>query len=196
MKHAIILAHPKATSLCAGIARAYAQAVQALGQDALVRDLYALDFDPRLRAAELPGADGFSIGTDVERERAEVGDADIFVFVYPFWFNAAPAILKGYVDRVLSMGFGYNFDFGGTSPLLEGRSLISFSTSGAPDKWVQQTDALGTLTAHFDQHLAAVTGLTVLDHIHFGGINSTLEADDARDIFAQVQRSVRRLFKH
>ena len=194
MKHAVILAHPKPGSLCAGIAAAYVKAVRALGHEAEVRDLYAMGFDPRLRAGEIPTEAGYALEPDAEAERARVGGADVFVFVYPFWFNAPPAILKGYVDRVLSMGFGYEFDFGGTTGLLLGRQLLSFSTSGAPDSWVRETGALRTLVAQFDRHLAGVTGLTVADHIHFGGITSALTKAEAKDVFKRVKTAANKLF--
>src|SRR5690606_37493880 len=57
MKHAVIIAHPNRTSLTHSAARAYAEAAEALGHEVIVRDLYAMDFDPRLQAAEIPQDD-------------------------------------------------------------------------------------------------------------------------------------------
>jgi len=194
MKHAVILAHPRPDSFCAAIAKTYAAAARALGHDVLIRDLYAMDFDPRLKASELPREKSGPMQPDVEAERARLRDIDVFVLVYPFWFNAPPAMLKGYIDRVFSMGFGYEPDFGGTSPRLSGRKLISLSTSGAPDLWVRNSGALLTLTAHLDCHLAGMTGLEVADHMHFGGIAAGMSKEDADDIFDQIRAAVRRLF--
>lgn len=190
MKCAVVLAHPKATSFCASMARACVDSLTAAGHAVLLRDLYAMDFDPRLRADELPSDSGFRPAPDVVRERELLAEADLFVFVYPFWFNAPPAILKGYVDRVFGMKFGYAADFGGSKPLLVGRKLLTFSTSGAPDHWVNSTGALKALMAVFDNHVAAVCGLTVADHVHFGGIHSLLADEAAADMLDQVRTRV------
>ncbi|MFN3522763.1 MAG: NAD(P)H-dependent oxidoreductase [Phenylobacterium sp.] len=194
MKHAVIVAHPKEDSLTLAIARRYAAAVQALGHKAVIRDLYRLDFDPRLKASELPGAPGFGPAPDVVAEREAIADAQVFAFVYPFWFNAPPAILKGYVDRVFSMGFGYEPVFGGTSSLLDGRRLISFTTSGAPERWVHSTGAYEALMTLFDRHLAAVCGMTVVDHVHEGGVVPDMTAESFDAIMARVEATATQRF--
>lgn len=194
MKHAIILAHPKPTSFCASIAKTCARTLRSLGHTVVVRDLYGIDFDPRLQAGEIPVYTGYAPAADVIRERGKLAKADSFIFVYPFWFNAPPAILKGYVDRVFSMGFGYRPGSGGTETLLDGRSLASFSTSGAPEEWVNNTGALPALMTVFDRHLAAVTGLTLRDHIHLGGVRSSLTPEAARDMLGRVDSTLRAAF--
>ena len=53
-RHAVILAHPATTSFNALVARTYCEAVGRFGQEAVIRDLYALGFDPVLKDAERP----------------------------------------------------------------------------------------------------------------------------------------------
>jgi NAD(P)H dehydrogenase (quinone) len=194
IQHAVIVAHPNPKSLTLELAQAYTHAAHALGQGCVVRDLYRIGFDPCLKAEELPGPSGYRCAPDAQRERDLIGDAKAFAFVYPFWFNAPPAILKGYVDRVFSMGFGYEPGAGGNEPLLGGRQLISISTSGAPDHWVQSTGALDTLSHGFDHHLAAVCGLTVADHLHFGGAVPGITADSVEEMQTTVRDLVTRIF--
>ncbi|WP_293900279.1 NAD(P)H-dependent oxidoreductase [Phenylobacterium sp.] len=55
MKHAIVLAHPSRKSFNAEIARTYREVVERLGDETILRDLYAMRFDPCLKAAEIPG---------------------------------------------------------------------------------------------------------------------------------------------
>jgi len=190
MKHAVIIAHPNPQSLACAVAKTYADAVAALGHTVVVRDLYRMGFDPCLKAAEVPRPSGFEFGADVTAERRQLADVDVFAFVYPFWFNAPPAILKGYVDRVFSMGFGYAPGLGGTQPLLDGKKLISFSSSGAPDSWVRETGALQALMALFDRHLAAMCGLQLLDHVHVGGIVSDITSEAFDDVLDGVREAV------
>ena len=194
MKHAVIVAHPSAHSFTAQVGQAYAEAARGLGHDVLVRDLYAMDFDPRLKADELPGPRGALCAPDIDAERRLVGDADVFALIYPFWFNAPPAILKGYVDRMFGMGFGYAPGAGGTEPLLSDKRLISFTSSGAPDRWVEETGALAALRQHFDGHIAAVCGLNVIDHLHHGGVVQGITDDAVADMLAEVADAVRERF--
>ncbi|MBC7668456.1 MAG: NAD(P)H-dependent oxidoreductase [Gemmatimonadaceae bacterium] len=194
MSHAVILAHPNPRSFNAAMASAYVEDLKAMGQEVILRDLYALRFDPCLKASEIPGPSAFTPEPDVLAERALLAKAEVFVFVYPFWFNAPPAILKGYVDRVFSMGFGYEPDVGGTRPGLSGRRLLSFSSSGAPDAWVRSTGALANLQTVFDHHLAAVCGMSVLDHIHFGAIVADITPEAVGTCLDQVRATAREHF--
>jgi NAD(P)H dehydrogenase (quinone) len=190
MKHAVVFAHPNPASLTAQAAGAYVEAARALGHEVLLRDLYAMGFDPCLKTGEIPGPAGFAPADDVVAERARLAGVDVFALVYPLWFNAPPAILKGYIDRVFGMGFGYGPTAGGTEPLLEGRKLISVSLSGAPDSWVRETGALQALATLFDQHLAHMCGFAVLDHLHFGDVTPGITEDAVADILAAVRQAV------
>ena len=194
MKHAIVVAHPNPDSLTCAIARTYVEEAQALGHTAITRDLYRIGFDPCLKAEEIPGPHGVRFGDDVVAERKALADCQVFAFVYPLWFNAPPAILKGYVDRVFSLGFGYEPALHGTDPLLTGRRLISFTTSGAPEAWVRDTGALNALTAVFDAHVAAVCGLTLVEHVHTGGIVPGVTAEAVEQILQSVRGAVQRCF--
>jgi NAD(P)H dehydrogenase (quinone) len=194
MKHAVILAHPSRNSFNAAVARAYAEAVKAFGDEVVFRDLYHLNFDPRLQALEMPWIKGYAPGDDVVIERSLLKDVKVFVFVYPLWFNAPPAMLKGYVDRVFGYGFGYEASGGGSAPLLSGRCLASFTTSGAPDSWVEETGAVKSLRHAFDDHVGAMCGPAVLEHKHFGGITPRLTEDAARANLRAVRDTAVRLF--
>jgi len=195
MKHAVIVAHPNPESFNLAMAQTYCRAVEAEGHTAVLRDLYRMDFDPRLQLGELPRPGGFEAAEDVKRERAVIADADVFALVYPLWFNAPPAMLKGYVERVFSMGFGYSpSGLEGNQPLLEGRRLISFSSSGAPNAWMNAEGALAALRNIFDDHFAGVCGLRVVDHVHFGGSHPGIVADRVEACRAEVRAAVTRAF--
>jgi NAD(P)H dehydrogenase (quinone) len=195
VKHAVILAHPKPTSFCAAIARTCVEHLRATDHEVVLRDLYALDFDPRLKAEEMPTAHGAAAAADVVAERQALAGVKSYILVYPFWFNAPPAILKGYVDRVLGMGFGYASISGRMEGLLGGVTLTSFSTSGAPERWVNSTGALKALMTVFDLHLCGVCGFRLLDHKHFGHIISNMTEESAADVLEQVRQTLDALFE-
>jgi len=176
------------------VARSYEDAVSARGQSVVVRDLYRMNFAPCLEAGEMPGAGGFAPGRDVLEERELLGDVEVFVFVYPFWLNSQPAMLKGYIERVFGMGFAYGAGRGGNRPLLAGRRMLSFTSSGAPTEWMVESGSWEAATRLFDTYFAAVCGLEVLDHIHFGGIVPGIRADAVQAHLAKVRDAVARRF--
>ena len=194
MKHAVIVAHPDPKSFTLSVAHAYCEAVKAKGHEPLLRDLYAMEFDPRLKASEIPGHTGFAPADDIVAERALLKDASVFAFVYPFWVNAPPAMLKGYIDRVFGLGFAYGPQGSANQPLLTGRKMISFTSSGAPTEWVEETGAWDAERAIFDKHLARLSGLDVLDHIHFGGIVPGIRADVVERHLESVRTAVTKHF--
>jgi NAD(P)H dehydrogenase (quinone) len=194
MKHAVIVAHPNPDSLTCSAAKVYAGEVTALGQQVVVRDLYGTKFDPCLKASEVPRPSGYLFGPDVVTERDLLDDVDTFVLVYPLWFNSPPAMIKGYIERVFGIGFGFAPGPGGSEPLLEGRKLLSISFSGAPEQWVEETGALDALTTLFDHHLGRMCGLHVIDHVHCGGIVPDMNPEAAAQIFDRIRHTVRTHF--
>lgn len=134
----VILAHPKRD----GFNRAVAQA--AAGDGGRIVDLYGEGFDPVMPEAELPRK--FSFDEAVLRYQDAIKSAEHLVFVHPDWWGGPPAILKGFLDRVLRPGVAYGFreaDFrdAGAKGLLEGkRATVLISTdspepSGGADAW-------------------------------------------------------------
>lgn len=195
MKHAVIYAHPRHTSFTGSVAAAYAKKAMGMGDEVVIRDLYRMNFSPALQERELPFAPDFAPGDDVIAERQMLADADVFVLVYPFWLNAPPAMLKGYLDRVFGFGFAYGQD-GHSGPLLGGRLLISFSSSGAPLRWVQETGAMEAIGKLFDRYFAELCGMRFLEHVHFGGVVPNIRADAVADKLAQVEAVVEKYFRH
>ena len=136
----------------------------------------------------------FAPRPDVVAERKLLADVDVFALFYPFWLNAPPAMLKGYLDRVFGFGFAYGKD-GRSTPLLKGRMLITFSSSGAPDYWVKETGAMETIGKLFDRYFADLCGMHFLEHVHFGNIvpGATPEFVTAR--LAETRRIVEKHFR-
>ena len=185
MKHALIIGHPDPNSLTMAIAECYAQTVSALGHTHVTRDLYRLDFDPRLKLSEMPDREHWMPAPDVEAERQLLRDADVFAFFYPLWFNSPPAIIKGYIERVFGAGFGYaELRDGGARPLLRERQLIHITTSGSRSAWLNEQGSWDSFRKLFDEYFGNVCGMQVRPHIHFDSIVPGL---DQRWITANLQ---------
>jgi NAD(P)H dehydrogenase (quinone) len=131
----ILLANPKSGSFCHALANASAQICKDLGHDVRFHDLCAEGFDPLLKEAEL--LERVSSDPQLERHCGEIREADVIVLVHPNWWGQPPAILKGWVDRVLRSGVAYEFlegDGGEGVPrgLLKAKVAIVLNTSDTP----------------------------------------------------------------
>lgn len=191
---AVIVSHPRRRSFTVAMAESFADAARAAGAEVTLRDLYRLRFDPRLRADEMPDHLGAVVRPDVAREREAIAGADIFAFFYPLWFNATPAMMKGYVDRVFGMDFGFSAQrHGGNQPLLGGRKMVTFTSSGAPQDWVERSGAWAAMQKHFDEHFAAVTGMEIIGRHNNGGVGGGMRRDALDRHRAEVAARARRI---
>ena len=199
LRLAVIVAHPRRRSFTVAMAEAFATAAREAGAEVALRDLYRLRFDPRLRADEMPDHLGARVRPDVARERDAIAGSDIFAFFYPLWFNATPAMMKGYVDRVFGMDFGYAARRGGNEPLLGGRKMVTFTSSGAPQDWVERSGAWAAMQTHFDEHFAAVTGMEIIGHHNIGGVGGGMRRDVVerhREEVAARARRIAEVYRH
>jgi NAD(P)H dehydrogenase (quinone) len=142
MQISVILAHPDKNSFNHAIAHAAAQQLQHDGHAVCMHDLYAEAFDPILPLEEIPR--NAVLPEFVKAHCREISEADGIIIVHPNWWGQPPAILKGWVDRVLRPGVAYEFiegDSGGGVPqkLLKIRAALVFNTSNTPDSREQES---------------------------------------------------------
>jgi len=128
----VILAHPREGSFNHAIARAAVERLMANGHTAVLHDLYQEEFDPLLTGQEI--AKGAHLPPMIARHCAEIAETDGIVIVHPNWWGMPPAMLKGWVDRVIRPGVAYEFvegDGGEGVPkgLLKARAALVFNTS-------------------------------------------------------------------
>jgi NAD(P)H dehydrogenase (quinone) len=174
-KHAVILCHPDPDSFNAAVAKAFCEAVGANFHDVILRDLYSLKFDPVLKANEQPSALEFVPLADVATELDVIHDANIIVLIYPIWFGTPPAMLKGYVERVLGAGFGHRLmRERGEGSTAAGKHLVSISTSGNSSQWLDSQGAIVSLHNVFDNYLANAFSMASHGHLHLSGITEDM----------------------
>ena len=135
MAISIILAHPNPGSFNHAIAQTASDALRRLGHGVILHDLYAERFDPVLPGNEID--DDAVLPPGVEQHCREIAAADGIVIVHPNWWGGPPAIMKGWIDRVLRPGVAYRFDEcdsgeGVPVGLLKARAAIVFNTSNTP----------------------------------------------------------------
>ena len=133
----LILAHPTAGSFNHAIAQTAVDRLHGLGHAVWFHDLYAEPFDPIVPAAEIPKC--APLPPAIQQHCDEICAADGIVIVHPNWWSQPPAILKGWVDRVLRPGLAYNFvedGQGGAKPigLLKARVACVITTANTPQE--------------------------------------------------------------
>jgi putative NADPH-quinone reductase len=138
MNITLILAHPYPKSFNHAIAETCRKALKDNGHTVFFHDLYGENFDPVMKARELAG--DVSDDSLVEMHCREIRDAGGILIIHPNWWGQPPAMLKGWVDRVLRHRVAYQFDEGDNGSgvpegLLKAGTAIVFNTSNTfPDR--------------------------------------------------------------
>ncbi|MFZ2446858.1 MAG: NAD(P)H-dependent oxidoreductase [Syntrophobacteraceae bacterium] len=132
MKISVILAHPNDGSFNHAIARTAVERLENNRHEVFFHDLYRERFDPILSGGEIP--DDAPLPGPIARHCEEIAEVDGIVVVHPNWWGQPPAILKGWVDRVIRPGVAYEFlegDGGEGIPhgLLKAGAAIVYNTS-------------------------------------------------------------------
>jgi len=146
----IVYAHEEPRSFNAAMKNTAIRTFEDLGHQVVVSDLYRMGFkavadsedflerkDRHILVRQSEERYSSNLGTlapDILVEQRKVLDCQLLIFQFPLWWFSLPAILKGWTDRVLSMGFAYDqdgrwYDHGG----LKGRRAMLSLTTGDPE---------------------------------------------------------------
>lgn len=147
MKVLIVHAHPEPKSFTAALRDQAVASLEAQGHEVQVSDLYAMNWNPVASADDFSSRDNpeylvyaleqrlgvksQSLAPDIRQELDKLLWADLLILNFPiFWFST-PAILKGWIDRVLVSGVCYGgkrfYDQGGLSGK---KALVSVTLGG------------------------------------------------------------------
>lgn len=127
----IIQGHPAKQSLCEALAKEYEKGAQESRHTVRMLTIRDLNFDPILH-------EGYKVIQPLEADlilaQSEIKSADHIVIIFPTWWGGMPALLKGFIDRVLLPGFAFKYRQG--SPwwdgLLTGKSAHVITTMDTP----------------------------------------------------------------
>lgn len=102
MRALVVYCHPRPESFTAAVRDVVIARLRAAGAEIRLRDLYADGFHPVLTDDEHAGYETCPDNRGpVEADCRDVEWCDTLVFVYPTWWYGLPAMLKGWLDRVL-----------------------------------------------------------------------------------------------
>lgn len=137
----IVYCHPSQRSYTHQILEQLQELLQKHQCTVEVSDLYAMNFRSDMTAEEFE-REGFSktempVPSDVTNEHEKLQRADSVIFLYPVWWSDCPAKLKGWFDRVWTVGFAYKKkENGGMKTLRHG---IALCTAGYTYEYLRET---------------------------------------------------------
>jgi putative NADPH-quinone reductase len=136
MRALVVYCHPREGSFTQAVRDLVLERLAGQGADIRLHDLYAMGFDPVLSAEE------HRIYEDETLNRAPVADqiadlewCDTLIFIYPTWWYGLPAMIKGWLDRVLVPGVAFLMPDAQNAEIRPGLTHITrlgvFTTCGA-----------------------------------------------------------------
>jgi len=146
MKNALLVtSHPYTQSFNFTLRTQAIELLNELGWHVNTSDLYQQGFNPILGPVDFPNISTsvplslpkqqeiahqqMLFSDDISCEQSKLLHADLLILQFPLWWGSYPAMLKGWIERVISRGYGY-----GSNNLLSGKKvLLSVTTGGAND---------------------------------------------------------------
>ena len=150
MRVVVVVAHPDPDSFNHAIASTATASLTRAGHAVTVLDLYAEEFRAAMSHDEQLAyhSDRPLLDPMAERHAGIIKRAEAMVFVYPTWWSTAPAILKGWLERVMVPGVGFVFDEHQRvrRGLTDVRRVVGISTYGATRLYVKVLNDNGRRT--------------------------------------------------
>jgi NAD(P)H dehydrogenase (quinone) len=119
---------------------------------------------------------------DVAVQQSKVAQADALAFVSPVYFLGFPAILKGWIERVFTLGFafgltpgGWRGDIRGRLPLLKHKKALIINTT-IFDEQSYKGDLAAAMKISIDDFALRYPGVQSVEHAYFHAVHG---ADDA-----------------
>jgi len=177
MKILIVYAHPEPTSFNHAL---HEQAIETLKDqhEIQVSDLYAMhfnavanwqDYQESFTTCEFSSAqhEAFQknkLSPDIQEEQSKLTWCDFIIFQFPLWWFSVPAILKGWLDRVLTSGFAFDKNKWFATGLLQPRRAMLSVTTQSPFNTFQEGGLHGDIHQYLKpiHHALHFVGITTL----------------------------------
>lgn len=181
MKILIVHAHPEPQSFSSALAKTAKVTLSKNNHSVNISDLYQMNWNPIASAADFHkrADDNYmnyaleqrhnqksrTLSEDIETELSKLLKADMVILNFPLYWFSVPAILKGWIDRVLIAGTAYGgkriYEKGGLSGKL---ALITCTLGGRIDMFGENGihGSLEVMLKHLIQGTLGYTGMTVL----------------------------------
>ena len=130
---------------------------------------------------------------DVIEQQRKVAEADGLAFISPVYFVGFPAILKGWIERVFTLGFAFELssegwagDVDGRIPLLKHQKALIINTTIFDEK-SYETGIEQAMTRLIDDWCLRYPGIKNVEHVYFHAMHD-FDADKRRSYLEQAYR--------
>ena len=160
----IVYAHEEPRSFNGALKNVAIRTFEERGRRVVVSDLYRMKFKAvadgedflerrdkhqlQRQAEEKAAGELGTLAHDILEEQEKLRACELLILQFPLWWFGMPAILKGWVDRVLSMGFAYGAGKGYETGGLKGRKALLSLTTGGPGAMYDPQGPHGDLDKH------------------------------------------------
>lgn len=179
MKNLIIYAHPNPASFNKAVKDRVLEVLEKNGDTFVLRDLNKIEFNPILSADDFGAFQAGTYPDDINTEQQYIKEADVITFIFPIWWAGMPAILKGYIDRVFSYGFAYQYGADGAEGLLNDKKVILINTTGTPEEKYNEVGMFEAFKKTMDMNIFNFCGIEVLHHKYYTAIPSSTPEERA-----------------
>lgn len=163
----IVYAHPNPRSFNQAILHTLDAALRDRGHLTQTHDLYRMRFRAVLDSDDLNRNWRGEPAEDVRREQESVLWAQGLAFIYPIWWFGPPAILKGWIDRVFTRKFAFDFGAEGMKGLLTHEQALILNTLGGDEASYHRQDWHELLARPMTEGILSVCGVRQVTHQAF-----------------------------
>lgn len=171
----ILFAHPSPDAYSRRVLGEFVRGLRDAGHAWEIGDLYAMGFQSEMDDAQYrrevgPDPDA-PVPEDVRAEQAKVEWADALVFIYPLWWSDCPAKLKGWFDRVWTMGYAYFYDsFGDRHTRIRVQKALVITSAGHPVEHLEETGVAESMRKIMLHDRLLGVGVQQAEMVILGGI--------------------------
>jgi NAD(P)H dehydrogenase (quinone) len=190
----VVLANPKPQCFTRDVCTIYCEELTRQGHEVVLRDLYAMNFNPVASAEDLVGNQRNAVAPDVQIEQDHVRRADVISLIHPIWWIDRPAILKGYIDRVFALGFAYGYAANRELGTLKGKRGVIITSSGSTQEHFDETRKMLAIKIAQDFGTMEFCDIAMIGHLHFGPVGRRSTPEMIEGYKNQVRMFVREHF--
>lgn len=113
----------------------------------------------------------------MREQQEKVARAQALVFISPIWFVGFPAILKGWIERVFTLGFAFSLtsadwrgDIRGRLPLLKHDKALIINTTIFNEE-AYQAGLSETMKSLIDEFTLRYPGIRTVEHVYYYAVN-------------------------
>ncbi|WP_298487478.1 NAD(P)H-dependent oxidoreductase [uncultured Maribacter sp.] len=208
----IVHAHENADSFCSALVNIAKSTFEKAGHTVTVSDLYKKNFNPvggkhdfkktseapyyKYASEQIYAQQNNLFSEELKQEMELLSKADVLIFNFPLWWFGMPAILKGWVDRVLAYGFAYGGDYGFYKEgRFKNKKALLCITTGSPADFYSKNGAhertISDILKNIHQGIFNLIGFDILpDFVAFGA--SRISEEDRKDILKEYELHIKK----